>query len=123
MEAFFPLRAAGLALEQAYKLCPHKGADNVTVQDLSSVRVTGTLQAFEAGEWHECQQRLLQLKVPDAALALKIFLKTRSLFADFSANIWHIDKPLPGLPGAFDLLCVSFPEHQHFFHMFVFQSV
>jgi hypothetical protein len=47
---FTPLRAVGLAVEEAHKLAKRTGTGKVTVEDLEEVRVTGDkVQAVEEG--------------------------------------------------------------------------
>jgi hypothetical protein len=104
---FFPLRAVGLAVELGYKLCPTKGLDNVSVSDLSTVKVSGKLQIYEEGRWRSSNKCDLKLARMDALLAKKILEKTRGFLIDLGANVWFADVPLPGVVGrtvSFDLL-------------------
>lgn len=109
---FTPLRAVGLAVEEAHKLAKRTGTGKVTVEDLEEVRVTGDkVQVKEGKRWRKVARAVVGLRREEAVLALELFTQQRAELASEWLNIWLVDVSTKSRKGSHDLLGeFSYPE-------------
>ena len=94
---FEPLRAIGLALEQGFRQARQKGLNKLTADDLTEVKVSGTLQVREGGRWRNTDAATLRLLPRDAAFSLELLHSLRGRLTDIGFNYDAIDYNMGGV--------------------------
>ena len=107
---FFPVRVLGLCLEQAHKVSSEKGLGCVTLEDLATLELSGSLKVKAGRTFRAAGHCTLKVAEAHAALALQILKQQRAWLHDLGMNIWKVDKPIGHGLGSFDLLCDSSQE-------------